>query len=102
MAKNQLHVDILGTSLTIQSEDQRDYLEQVVEYLRRRLEETRLAFRGADALKISLITSLNIVDELFKERTRVGQGGTNRVDEIARNLIVKIDQCLSEEGNMSR
>jgi len=102
MAKNQLHVDILGTSLTIQSEDDRDYLEQIVGYLRRRLEETRLAARGADALKISLITSLNIVDELFKERTRVGERGAGTVEEIAQSLIVKIDQCLSEESSISR
>ena len=98
MDKNQLHVDLLGSSFTIQSPEAQPYLEELVDYLRRKIEETRRDTPRAEPVKVALLTALNITDELFKERGRPDKAAdTSQVEEIAKNLITQIDQCLSED-----
>jgi cell division protein ZapA (FtsZ GTPase activity inhibitor) len=102
--KNQLHVDLLGSSFTIQSPEEQSYLEELVDYLRRKIEETYRDAPRAEPVKVALITALNIADELFKERGRAAKASdSSQVEKIAKNLITQIDQCLSDdELRMSR
>ena len=104
MDKNQLHVDLLGSSFTIQSPEKQLYLEKLVNYLRLKIEETARDAPRTEPVKVALITALNIADELFKERGRSAKtADSSQVEKIAKNLITQIDQCLSEDKlSMSR
>ena len=58
--------DILGASFSIKSRDNIENLSEIAEYLRFKIDEVTEESRLSDPLKISLLTSLNLVDELFK------------------------------------
>jgi cell division protein ZapA (FtsZ GTPase activity inhibitor) len=108
MAKNQLKVDILGTSFVIQSEEKQEYLTALYDHLKKKLSET-IQIRGAsDPLKIAILTCLNIIDELFKERQRAERIKNAKVeelppdrriieeeiDEVAARIMKKIDESI--------
>ncbi len=107
MEKNDLQVNILGTSFSIRSGEKVEYLKKLIEYLQLKVEDTGQSVTDANPLKISLITCLNIIDELFKERddkiTRPISAEGTEIGEITKSLILKIDQCLSDnDARMSR
>ncbi len=112
MNKHQLRIDILGTSFSIQSEEKSEYLKALYEYLKKKISETKLGSQVTDPLKLSILTCLNCIDELFKERERLyrlkNQGGTHaispadlaaseEIEEVAARIIKKIDESLGGE-----
>jgi len=99
MAKNHLHVSFLGSSFTIQSDNDPQYLDEVVEYLRHKIGEAARAAAPGDPLKTALIVALNLVDELFKERQKKIKEETKdsrEIEIITEQLIDKIERSLSE------
>lgn len=100
MSKNKLKIELLGTSFFISSDESVEYLSKIIEYLTTKIEEVKQSMPFADPLKISLITSLNLVDEMIKKgNDNLGFGNEREekeLEEIAKRLIVKIDESLSE------
>ena len=99
MAKNHLRVSFLGSSFTIQSDNDPEYLDEVVEYLRHKIGEAARAAAPGDPLKTALIVALNLVDELFKERQKKIKEETKdsrEIEIITEQLIDKIERSLSE------
>jgi cell division protein ZapA (FtsZ GTPase activity inhibitor) len=110
--KHQLRIDILGTSFAIQSEEKPEYLKAIYDYLKMKIGETKIGSQGTDPLKISILTCLNCIDELFKERERsyrinhpnaqfpaipaIGENN-KEIDEVAARIIKKIDESLGGE-----
>ena len=97
MQKNRLTVSILGSTFTIKSENDPEYLGEVVEYLRMKIEEIRQRSDISDPLKVSLLTALNLVDELFKAKQPVNPGETKdsvEIEKLTERLINKIDESL--------
>jgi cell division protein ZapA (FtsZ GTPase activity inhibitor) len=98
MADNLLSVQMLGTSFSLKSTENLDYLREVVAYYEEKVEETRRGVSLQDPLKIALLTGIVLADELMKERGR--QTGSLTVPEadeaerITRALIDKIDSIL--------
>jgi cell division protein ZapA len=66
MGKNTIEVNILGSTFSIQSDNDPLYLEEVVAYLKDRIDQVKKDYTIQDSLKISLMASLNLVDELFR------------------------------------
>ncbi len=99
MQKNQLTVNILDAKFTIKSENEARYLEEIVEYLKFKIDEIRQGFSLNDPMKISLLAALNLVDELFKTRQRNSSGGIQEaleIEKITERLITKINASLTE------
>jgi cell division protein ZapA (FtsZ GTPase activity inhibitor) len=98
MADHLLSVQLLGTSFSLKSTENLDYLKEVVAYYEEKVEETRRGVSLQDPLKIALLTGIVLADELMKERSR--QSGTLSVPEadeaerITQALIDKIDSIL--------
>ena len=97
MAEHLTHVELLGTSFMIRSEEDPAYLNKVMTYFRARLEATATQVSWSDPLKVSIVAALNIVDELFKERMVNGTVSeeARKTGEIASRLIGQIDRALS-------
>ena len=97
MAEHLTHVELLGTSFTIRSEEDPAYLDEVMSYFRERLEATAALVSWSDPLKLSIVAALNVVDELFKERMINGTATeeARRTGEIASRLIGQIDRALN-------
>lgn len=99
MQKNWLEVNILGSSFTIQSENDPLYLGEVIEYLNIKIDEINKEFSINDPLKISLLAALNLVDELFKTKKHINPGEVSdsvEITKITEQLINKIDESLLE------
>lgn len=97
MAEHLTHVELLGTSFTIRSEEDPAYLNEVMTYYRERLEATAALVSWTDPLKVSIVAALNVVDELFKERMINGTATeeARKTGEIASRLIGQIDRALT-------
>jgi cell division protein ZapA (FtsZ GTPase activity inhibitor) len=116
MNKNQLRIDLLGTSFSIQSEEKQEYLKAVYDYLKVKINEIKEKGTISDPLKIALLASLNIIDDLFREKEKlyrlrnslqtdnklvpsreIVQDAANEIDEIAARIMKKIDESLIVE-----
>lgn len=97
MAEHLTHVELLGTSFTIRSEEDPAYLNEVMTYYRERLEATAALVSWSDPLKVSIVAALNVIDELFKERMINGTvtEEARKTGEVASRLIGQIDRALN-------
>jgi len=65
MKDDLLKVNILGVNLTLKVKEDSTQLKQVVWFLNKKIEETRERHKSVDQLKLSILSSIYIVDELI-------------------------------------
>jgi len=65
MKDDLLKVNILGVNLTLKVKEDSTQLKQVVWFLNKKIEETRDRHKSVDQLKLSILSSIYIVDELI-------------------------------------
>jgi cell division protein ZapA len=68
--KNVVQVEIFGHSYTIKGEADHDYITGVAGYVDRKMREVTEKLPVASLSKVAILASLNIADELFKERAQ--------------------------------
>jgi cell division protein ZapA len=87
--KGVVHVDIFGSQYTIKkgSEDS-DYIVRVAAYVDGKMREINEKLPVASVAKVAVLTSLNLADELFKERDG------KRRDDHSLDRIAKSSQKL--------
>lgn len=85
-------LSILGSSFTIQSNYDAQYMERVVEHLKEKIREVQAGNPVRDPLKIALLAALNLTDELLRERSE----GAREIEQITERLIERIDRTLVE------
>ena len=67
--KGVVHVDIFGSQYTIkQGSEDSDYIVRVAAYVDQKMREINEKLPVASVAKVAVLTSLNLADELFKER----------------------------------
>jgi cell division protein ZapA len=69
-AKNVVEVQIFGHPYTIRSEAEQEYILDVAAYVDQKMREITEKLPVASLSKVAILASLNIADELFKERAR--------------------------------
>jgi cell division protein ZapA len=69
-AKNVVQVEIFGHSYTIRGEAEQEYILGVAAYVDRKMREITDKLPVASLSKVAVLASLNIADELFKERAQ--------------------------------
>jgi cell division protein ZapA len=92
-----VHVDIFGSTYTIKKggEDP-DYIIQVAAYVDQKMREINEKLPVASLSKVAVLTSLNLADELFKER-QFNQRERDTLDQLARKSAA-LELILSEVG----
>ena len=71
----------------------------MAEYLEDQIAKVQNKGPMADPLKISLLVSLNIIDQLFKEKERstpIPQAEHEELERLTKHLIDRIDESLME------
>lgn len=95
-----MKIELLGTSFTIQTDEDPAYLERVVDYYRKKVFEIQSGVRNADALKVAILSGMLAVDELFKERNRQnlesGSPSDSEAEEITSRLLASLDRVLQD------
>ncbi len=98
-AKNVVNVQIFGHSYTIRGEADQEYILGVAAYVDRKMREITEKLPVASLSKVAILASLNIADELFKERAQRDAQQQALGDRAAR-LNAVLDGLL--EGSASR
>jgi cell division protein ZapA len=94
-AKNVVQVQIFGHSYTIRGEADQDYIMGVAAYVDRKMREITDKLPVASLSKVAILASLNIADELFKERSR-HEDQQQQLDRRAAHLNAVLDDLLQE------
>ena len=95
VAKNVVQVEIFGHSYTIRGEANQEYIMEVAAYVDRKMREITEKLPVASLSKVAILASLNIADELFKERAR----RTEQQEELgqrAARLNAVLDELLQD------
>ena len=94
-------IELLGTTIHVQTDEDAAYLSRIVQYLEKKIEGVEKSMPLKDPLKAAILTSVILVDELFKERNRI-EGNESvqdavEAEHIALNILEKIDKTLIKE-----
>lgn len=96
--KSVVQVQILGQQLSIRGEADQDYIVGVAGYVDRKMREITEKLPVASLSKVAILASLNIADELFKERASHERDGDSLTDRTARlhAVLDRLDEVLSD------
>ncbi|MDR1058142.1 MAG: cell division protein ZapA [Treponema sp.] len=95
MPKHDLRIDILGTRMTISAEEDPAYLEELLGYYRKVVEDLRKRTGLTDPLKIAVLAGFGLCDEIKKLTLR--QRPSPEEDEaeaLVLTLISRIDAVV--------
>ncbi len=93
--KNLVQVQIFGHSYTIRGEAEQAYILEVAGYVDRKMREITEKLPVASLSKVAILASLNIADELFKERLRQ-QAQSQQLNHQAARLNEVLDDLLQD------
>jgi mannose-6-phosphate isomerase len=82
----------LGTSFSISADEDRAYLESLLNYYRIKVENTRKRTGLQDPLKLALVTGFLLCDDIFKGKAGEEQ---DEAERLTLDLISRIDAALS-------
>ncbi len=89
--EGQHRVHLLGTSFTIRTAEDPEYFTSVLRYVEKKCEEIRRGMGLSDPLRIAIISSILVTDELFKSKAE-----GNQAEAIAEEMISLLDKNLEE------
>jgi mannose-6-phosphate isomerase len=95
--KGNLHINVLGTSITISTEEDPEYLNALLETYRKALEHTQNSTGLQDALKTAVLTGFLLCDEVQKaagKSRKTGDDAAREAEELTLNIISRLDDIL--------
>ena len=94
MKDDLLKVNILGVNLTLKSAEDQTQLKQVIWFLNKKIEETREKHKSVDQLKLSILSSIYIVDELINLKNNQYKNKSDSDDLDSINVQEEIDRAF--------
>ena len=99
-----VHIRVLGTSFTIQTDQPPEYVESLISYIQEKVRTIESSAGSKENLKTAILVSVLLADELFQSRSAASREAAEslNVDEIeryARDLIKRIDATLEDDGH---
>ncbi|HUX13476.1 MAG TPA: cell division protein ZapA [Spirochaetia bacterium] len=94
-----MRIELLGTSFTLQSDEDPEYLADLLDFYRTKIEEISRSVSTRDSLKLAILSALLVTDELFKERRHSQETAASTGEELGRiteELIAKIDAAMPD------
>jgi cell division protein ZapA (FtsZ GTPase activity inhibitor) len=77
MGKEQVRIQMLGTSFTIQTDEDSVYLSRILDYVQ----------------KVAILTAILITDDLFRQKAPSGQD-EEEIKRITRSIMDRIENSL--------
>jgi cell division protein ZapA (FtsZ GTPase activity inhibitor) len=97
-----MKIEVLGTTFTVQSDQDPAYLREIIDYYKLKVGEVQRSVSTHDSLKTAILAALLIVDEYFKFRASpqtLNPQESLEADRIARELILSLDQAMAGKSN---
>ena len=102
MAKGTLQINILGTSFSIQANEDSLYLDKLLQYYRSTVEDVARSTDLKEPIKIAVLAGIMVTDELMKERQNAASTDSlmvnaelSEVEKRTIQMMKKLDQALS-------
>jgi cell division protein ZapA (FtsZ GTPase activity inhibitor) len=93
--KQDLRIDLLGARIIISSEEDPAYLEELLAYYRKAVEDLRERTGLTDPLKIAILTGFSLCDEIKKlSAQRAPSPEDEEAEALALTLISRIDDVV--------
>jgi len=93
--KNVLKVRIYGAEYAIRSQEDVNRIKEVAEYVDGKMREVDQNVRVDSSLKVAILASMNITDELFREKEESEQLRIeleNKIHELTQLLEQRLNQ----------
>ncbi len=97
----KLQIDLLGASFSAQASEDNCYLEKLLSYYKEITESIKNSSGVEDPLKISILSGIALVDELYKEKQKsislsksIPTEDDEKAEKIAQNIIERINGAL--------
>jgi cell division protein ZapA len=94
--QNVIKVQIFGGEYKIRGQADPEYIAEVARYVDSKMREINEKLSVATLGKVAILASLNLADELFKER-RERELALSQVRERAAGIVSKLEIVLAEE-----
>jgi cell division protein ZapA len=94
--KQSIKVNIYGQDYPIRSDADATYVQQIAEYVDRKMKEVAEKVPARIHSQLAVLTALHIADELFKEREDK-EKKLSEVEEKTQSLIEWLDAKLIQE-----
>jgi len=101
MSSGHVQIQLLGVSFTINTDEEPEYMSTIIDYLKKKIESTQNLVKLKDPLKVAILTSLLITDELFKEKNSkeaqtLSQMEAAEAEKLAEKMIQRINVSLKD------
>jgi len=97
--KKNIDIEILGHKYTIKSNEEEDFVYNIVDYLNRKIEEVLRTTTTVDTLNAIVVVALNITSDFFRIKNEEGYL-RQQIENKSRHLISLIDSYVDNEGNI--
>jgi cell division protein ZapA len=107
MSNNRIEAKIFDKEYIITGEEDPEYILSITKYVDQKMNELAKVFPNTSTLKLSILASVNIADELFqikknltsqpKNTPKVNSELIDIYDQKTKNLISLLDKGLSGE-----
>ncbi len=91
--KKPYSINILGIELTVMSDDEQEYVDRVASFVENKLKATMGDAHISDTSILSILTSMNIADELFKAEIKYKeriQYLETKIEELIKMIETKV------------
>lgn len=97
----KLKIDLLGTSFSVSAKEDSEYLNRLLDYYRQITQTFEETGKIKDPLKISILSGIALVDELYSEKQKnakllanIQNQNDEQVEDIANDILDLIDKVL--------
>jgi len=102
MSKSDLRIEVLGTELSISTDEPKEYLETLLNKYRNTIENVQRLTGLKDPLKTAILTGFLLCDDLEKAGLQnKGQPQSEEAEELTRRMISRLDEIMYSPGDLS-
>ena len=88
-------VEIFGSVYPVRSESDSEYLQDLAQFVDRKMREISQQVSTIDTAKIAVLAALNLSDELFQCR-KIQEGERVEIQDKVTELAGRLDEALEE------
>jgi cell division protein ZapA len=92
----QVNVKIFGQEFTIKGEDSPEYVESLAEFVDKKMREVASASSVITSHKVTILTAINIADELFRLRREMEEK-EKEIQERTSEWLTQLSKTLDEK-----
>jgi len=97
MASNLVHINLLGTRFSIHTDENPEYIQQLIENLDERFTALEKSTGLKDPLKLALLTGLFLEDEIQKSRDSASHPiEDTEAEKLTLQILENLDKTLIE------